>query len=77
MVKKLGKVIINIGYVVDLNNQTMVDEAVDCIVEDIHNAVKYNELFDWVEVVEAPDADESDIPDFLLDQEEDSEIDDD
>jgi hypothetical protein len=68
---KLGKVIFDLGYVVDINNQEMVDHAMECIHEDIMNAVKYNEIPNWLEVIEAPDASEGDIPEFLLEEQED------
>jgi hypothetical protein len=63
---KLGRVIFDLGYVVDLENQEMVDHAKDCIYEDIMSAIKYNEVHNYLEVVEAPDASEGDIPEFLI-----------
>ena len=69
---RLGKVRLLIQYTVDLDNQSMVDEAYDCINEDISNLIKYNEIADGIEVVEDPTAKEEDIPlSFLPDLEED------
>jgi len=67
---RLGKVILDLNYVVDLDNSFMVEEAIDCIYEDIMNAVKYNELGEWITTIEDPNATEADIPEFLLDNEE-------
>jgi hypothetical protein len=63
---RLGKVTIGHSYVVDLDNQEMVDEAKDCLAEDMMNAVKYNEIGANLHVDPAPDADPGDIPDFLM-----------
>ena len=63
---RLGKVCISHSYIVDLDNQDMVDEAKDCFYEDICNAIKYDEIYGDIKVVEAPEAKESDIPEFLL-----------
>lgn len=67
---KLGKVVVSAEYVVDMDNEEMVRHAKDCLWEDVMCAVKYDELGEWLDVVEAPDADESDIPEFLLDEDE-------
>jgi len=63
---KLGKVIFDLGYVVDLNDPDMVAHAKECIYEDIMSAYKYDEVQSYIEVVDAPGAKESDIPSFLL-----------
>jgi hypothetical protein len=65
---KLGRVVIDLGYVVDLDNQDMVDEAKDCFYEDISNAIKYNEIGGMMEVIDAPNANEGDIPEFLTEE---------
>lgn len=64
---RLGKVYIPSQYVVDLDNESMVDEAKECMLEDIMNAVKFNELPSWVQVVEDDSLFEADIPEFLKD----------
>jgi hypothetical protein len=43
----------------------MISEAKDCLYEDILNAVKYNELHEYIRVVEDKTAKVSDIPEFL------------
>ena len=63
---KMGKVILRFAYAVDLNNPDMVAEARDAIYEDAMMAFKYGNLNDYIKTEEAPDAKESDIPSFLL-----------
>lgn len=63
---RLGRIAFDLGYVVDLDNNEMVEEAKECILEDIHNAIKFGELDQYLEVQPAPDnATEADIPEFL------------
>ena len=64
--QKLGRVCINIAYVVDLNNKTMVQEAKDAVYEDLCAAVKYDELASCITVIEDKKAKLKDIPDFLF-----------
>jgi len=68
---KLGKVFIDVGYVVDLENEEMVQHAMDAIYEDVMNMVKYNELHNAIEVKDVDDANEGDIPEFLTEETED------
>jgi hypothetical protein len=67
---RLGRVHIGAGYIVDLDNPDMVDEAKECLYEDIMNAVKYDELDSYVDVMEDPTVNEGDIPEFLKHEEE-------
>jgi hypothetical protein len=67
---RLGKVKIEIEYVVDLDNDDMVEEATNCLYEKIMNAVKYNEVFDYIKVTdEDKTLKEKDIPEFLKEDE--------
>jgi len=66
-----GKVVFKIEYTVDLNNKDMVDHAKDAIAEDVDNAVKYNEVGDSIKIVRDKKAKASDIPEFLLEGDED------
>jgi len=66
---KLGRIVVY-SYVVDLDNEEMVERAKTCAYEDIMNAVKYNEVGNLLSVEEAPNLDPSDIPEFLKDEEE-------
>jgi len=68
---RLGRVRVSIEYVVDLDNKEMVDHAKDCIVEDIDNAVKFNEEHTLLEIdTDGHGLEESDIPEFLLENQE-------
>jgi hypothetical protein len=67
---RLGKVKLAIEYVVDLDDETMVTSAQDCIVDDIYNAVKYSEVAQWLNIEEDKNLSESDIPEFLREEEE-------
>lgn len=72
---RLGRVYFNINYVVDLDNKDMVDEAKQCVFEDVMNAVKYDEVAAHIEVVSDATATEEDIPEFLLPPKENDEED--
>lgn len=68
---KLGKVKIELEYIVDLDNQDMVDQAKNALYEDLMNAAKYEELFDMIEVTdEDKTLKETDIPEFLREEDE-------
>lgn len=72
--KRLGYVRFCHEYLVDLDNQSMVDYAKEAIYDDINSMIKYDETYNAIAVVEAPKAKEKDIPDFLIEaiqQEED------
>lgn len=64
---RLGKITLDFEYVVDLDNEEMVERAKNCLYEDIMNSSKYGELFDYItEGKEDPALKESDIPEFLI-----------
>ena len=66
----LGKVVINLEYVVDLSNEEMVAQAQDALYEDLMSAYKYNGLANWIGIREGDEGlSESDIPEFLLETE--------
>lgn len=68
---RLGRVAINTGYIVDLDNEEMVQHAKDSLYEDIYNAiVKSNEIFNYIVIEQNMDAKEEDIPSFLLDEDD-------
>lgn len=65
----LARVIIDLGYVVDINDPDMIERARNCFYEDIMNMMKYNELGDAIELGELdPTLTVSDIPNFLMDE---------
>ena len=67
---RLGKVIMTHSYVVDLDNEEMVEQAKFCLFEDMMNAYKYDEIADWIGTKEAdrfsPAYSKDDIPNFLI-----------
>ena len=67
---KYKRLTLDLGYVVRAGDDQMIQHAKEAFYEDIMNAVKYDELFDWIDVVDAPGATEADIPEFLLETEE-------
>jgi len=67
---RLGKVYIPTHYAIDLDNKSMADEAKECMYEDLMNAVKYDELQNWIDIVEDNSLSEEDIPEFLKDHDE-------
>jgi len=68
--KRLGRIMIAHHYVVDLNNELMIQEAKNALFEDLMNAVKYDELGDWIDTQEDPNAREEEIAEFLTDDQE-------
>lgn len=70
--KRLGYVRICHKYLVDLDDESMVEYAKDAIYDDISQMTKYDETYDAISIVEAPDAKEEDIPEFLLQASKDS-----
>lgn len=62
---RLGKVKLTAEYVVNLDDEYMVEEAKTALYEDIMNFVKYDELQNHFDVVEDPTSKEDDIADFL------------
>jgi hypothetical protein len=67
-IMRIGRVYIPSAYIVDLDDEEMVERAKTCMYEDIMNAVKYNELENWIEddpVDPEENFSEADIPEFL------------
>ena len=67
---RLGKVTIEHGYIVDLDNEDMVEQAICCVYEDLLQAYKSNAIEDWIGTKEAdrfsPAYSKDDIPEFLI-----------
>lgn len=63
--KRLARVEFSINYVVDPNDQKMIQRAKECIYEDIESLIKNNELWGSITLESDPKAKESDIPSFL------------
>ena len=68
---KYKRVILDLGYVIRDGDDNMEQNAKEYIYEDIMNLIKYNEVDDAITVVDAPDAKEEDIPEFLREEQED------
>jgi len=66
---RLGRVYFSSSYVVDLDNKDMVQQAKDAVYEDVCSANKYDEMDVWIKSEADEGATESDIPDFLLEEE--------
>jgi len=71
---RLGKVEINTCYIVDLDNEEMVQHAKDSLYDDFYQMLvkssDLSEFFNCIDVVEDATLKESDIPEFLRDEEE-------
>lgn len=68
---KYQRLIIDLGYVVRAGDDEMIQRAKTAFYEDIMCAYKFDEAWDHITMVEAPDATEADIPEFLLEEQED------
>ena len=66
---KYKRLIIDLGYVVRAGDDEMIQRAKTAFYEDIMCAYKFDEAWDHISMVEAPDATEADIPEFLLEEE--------
>ena len=60
--QKLGRVVIDLGYVVDMDNANMIEHAKRCLRDDIMTAEINNELDQFIEIQEDPKAKISEIP---------------
>ena len=67
----MGRVILDINYIVDMDNEDMVKHAIESLYEDLMQGVKYGNITDWIDVVEDKNATEDMIPEFLLEKEND------
>ena len=66
---KYKRLIIDLGYVVRAGDDEMIQRAKECFYEDIMDGYKYDHLWEQISIVDAPEAAESDIPEFLLEEE--------
>ena len=63
---KYKRVVLDLGYVVRDGDEEMERHAMISLYDDIMCLAKHDELYDAITVVDAPDAKEEDIPEFLL-----------
>jgi len=68
---RYGRVTFSVSYVVDLDDEEMVDEAREMLAEDVQDVIRYRES--WAAIDVAPDATatEADIHDYLIERRED------
>ena len=66
---KMGRVCLDLNYIVDMDNEEMVKRAYECLYEDLMQGVKYGNIGNWIDVIEDKNANPSMIPDFLLEKE--------
>jgi hypothetical protein len=68
---KLGRICVDLNYIVDIDNDEMVRHATEALYEDLMQGIKYGDLGNWIRVSEDKNATEDMIPEFLLEKEND------
>ncbi len=68
---KLGRICVDLNYIVDIDNDEMVRHATEALYEDLMQGIKYGDLANWIRVSEDKNAKEDMIPEFLLEKEND------
>jgi hypothetical protein len=68
---KLGRICVDLNYIVDMDNDEMVRHATEALYEDLMQGIKYGDLADWIRISEDKDAKEEMIPEFLLEEQND------
>jgi hypothetical protein len=68
---KLGRICVDLNYIVDMDNDEMVRHATEALYEDLMQGVKYGDLANWISISEDKNAKEDMIPEFLLEKEND------
>ena len=63
---KFKRIVLDLGYVVRDGDEEMERHAMTSLYEDIMCLAKHDELYDAITVIDAPNAKEEDIPEFLL-----------
>jgi hypothetical protein len=72
---RLVKIGISHGYIVDADNQEMVDHATDALYDDLAYAAQFDELMEWIEMLPAPlGATERDIPSWMDEEDSDEKL---
>jgi hypothetical protein len=64
-IMKYKRVTLDLYYVVRAGDDEMIQHAKDCLYEDIMSAYKSDTLYDCIRVIDAHEAKEEDIPEFL------------
>ena len=68
---KLGRISLDLNYIVDMDNDDMVAHATEALYEDLMQGVKYGDLTNWIRISEDKNAKEDMIPEFLLEEKND------
>jgi len=68
---KLGRICVDLNYIVDMDNDEMVRHATEALYEDLMQGIKYGDLADWIRISEDKDAKQEMIPEFLLEEQND------
>ena len=68
---KLGRICVDLNYIVDMDNDEMVRHATEALYEDLMQGIKYGDLANWIRISEDKDAKEEMIPEFLLEEQND------
>ena len=68
---KLGRICVDLNYIVDMDNDEMVRHATEALYEDLMQGIKYGDLANWIRISEDKNAKEDMIPEFLLEKEND------
>jgi hypothetical protein len=68
---KLGRISLDLNYIVDMDNDEMVRQATEALYEDLMQGIKYGDLANWIRINEDKDAKEDMIPEFLLEEQND------
>ena len=68
---KLGRICVDLNYIVDMDNDEMVRHATEALYEDLMQGIKYGDLANWISISEDKNAKEDMIPEFLLEKEND------
>lgn len=68
--RAMTRVALDVGYIVPSDRPDTIAEAKRALFEDVMNAVKYDELGNWIVELPAPGATMDHVPEFLRDEEE-------
>ena len=73
MSSKFVKVVLPMHYVVPADRLDLIEDAKEALYEDLMSAYKHNEVYEWIDVTEAPEATEADVAEFLMANDEEDE----
>ena len=68
---KFLRVCLTPSYIVPAHEHKIIEEAKTCLLEDVYNAVKMDEIAAWVDTKPALFASEKDLPSWLVEDDDD------